>query len=206
MFFSLNILEFLLPSISPNKTFPFFCANLLVFFFFFFPLALFGWVHLIKATSLGRQKQTEPCLIPLLYLHSLIAWGLGADGLLLASLGKRGGTEEKGSDHGLPPDLLPATQPTFPLRYSVSCLTWHNNYIYMRRWWPTSLCGKYPVVCVDIYCGFSLWLISYHSHKSATHSMHFALAYVSKWLSFAPKHPRSIYSAKRNNPIWKIQM
>lgn len=54
--------------------------------------------------------------------------------------------------------------------------------------------------------GALLGLISHCSHKSATHSMEFVLAYVSKWLPFAPKHPWSIYSVKRNNPLWNILM
>ena len=47
---------------------------------------------------------------------------------------------------------------------------------------------KVPVVC-DIYSRLSLWPIPHHGHKSTAHSMQFVLAYVSKRLPFAPKHP-----------------
>lgn len=62
------------------------------------------------------------------------------------------------------------------------------------------------MVYIDIYSRLSLWLISYYGNKSTTHSMLFALAYVSKLLPFAPKQSRSIYSAKMNNNIWNILM
>lgn len=95
----------------------------------------------------------------------------------------------------------------FPMEYSIVDISIMSKLFSAIAFLSVSLINylkHYPMVYGCIYGRPQFWLISYYSNTmvSSAHSMLVALDFVRKWLPFALKQLKSLYTVRTNNNIW----